>query len=173
MSIAEVIFLTISLLSEHARSMKERALYAFLAVCSVSAALYIAARIISYRRSFRWPRARARVVFSKIETGDDDGFPFYEPFITYEYTVDQKEYTSGSIYLHSAGRWRDKVMADRFTARYREGESIDIYYNPSKPGMSFIERSAWGWLFWMVVFFLFLAIMSVFFTALSLGTIKI
>jgi hypothetical protein len=155
------------------QSLNERALYIFLALCFGAGALYVIARIINYRRSFRWPRAQARVVFSRIEVGDDDGFPFYEPFITYKYYTKGKEYDSSNIYIHSAGYWREKEKADRFLSRYKEGGTIDIYYNPSKPGMSFIERTAWGWYFWMKVFLLFLAVMFIFFSALSLEIIEL
>lgn len=111
-----------------------------------------------------YEHARARVLSSKLETevrgqGQywrrliDWGLrtdpnrrgkrTIYIPKITYEYTAEGETYTNDSIYPGPARSGsRSKENPREVLQQYPEGKTVDAYYDPSDPSLSFLENKS-------------------------------
>jgi len=88
-----------------------------------------------------WPHVTGRIIETEIEAGRN-----YRPEITYRYIVDGAEYTRVS-HLHApgfGGKYKKYDAAKGLLEQYRVGDSIDIRYNPNRPGESTLTpQPAW------------------------------
>ncbi|MDZ7688759.1 MAG: DUF3592 domain-containing protein [Halobacteriales archaeon] len=65
----------------------------------------------------------------------------YYPVIQYRYTVDGEEYRNSNYKAGSGRRVDSQFWAEDIVEEYEEGETITVYYTPSEPSNSFIEKS--------------------------------
>lgn len=97
-----------------------------------------------------WPTAEGIITSSMIDsyeerdtsTGDDDFPPtyttYYEPKITYSYSVNGAEYSSDKI---SFSRTRFVIQSDaqEVIEKYSTGTNVTVYYNPDNPSEAVLE----------------------------------
>ena len=65
----------------------------------------------------------------------------YYPQITYNYTVDGKEYRNSNYKAGSGRRVDSQFWAEGIVEEYDKGEAITVHYTPSEPSNSFIKKS--------------------------------
>lgn len=94
--------------------------------------------------SKRWPATEGKILTSILhEVGSGRGMS-YKAEIVYAYQVDGREHTATKIF------WGDKSflttseshLQERLTDDYREGQSVQIYYNPGRPEEAVLEPGA-------------------------------
>ena len=106
-------------------------------------------------------RMRAQTKGSIISTGASTGtepeagqaaLPFFaHPGITYSYTVDGRDYTSGRYlpgWISNLSPW---TRGRRLAQKFHMGQSVDVYYNPHDPREAVL---AYAWFGGAVSFFL-------------------
>lgn len=67
----------------------------------------------------------------------------YIPKIKYEYTVEGKSYTNDNLYpgpATSGSSEKDEQQA--ILNKYPEGETVEAFYDPSDPSLSFLENES-------------------------------
>jgi len=87
----------------------------------------------------------ARVRNTELETGNygDTGRAQYAPVITYEYTVDGETYTNDNLYPGPATAGSsDRSEQERMLDEYPEGETVEAYYDPDDPAVSFLKKES-------------------------------
>lgn len=65
----------------------------------------------------------------------------YVPKVRYEYTVGDETYTNDSLYpgpVRSGSSSKEKPR--EILQQYPEGKTVDVYYDPSDPTLSFLEN---------------------------------
>ena len=101
-----------------------------------------------YRRYLKqaqsWPSVPGSIVKSEVtaftETEDGRTRTMYRPEIEYSYRVGANDYRSTQIQLGltSAG---SKRSAEKTVAKYREGDSVTVHYDPANPGTAALATS--------------------------------
>ncbi len=85
-----------------------------------------------------WPTTTGRIMRSEVVKEDVGRTYSYTPFISYEYSTGgytyQSEHYSFIPHLSS-----DERVAVAKCAKYTEGQSVTVYYNPAKPSEAAIE----------------------------------
>lgn len=105
--------------------------------------IFAVAGIISLRpalSSLRWPAAQGEVLSARV--AHRDGQPY--PLVRYCYQVGEKTYTSARISFRPTtslpGLPAEPPAAA--LARYPEGKSITVYYDPTAPERAVLEPGA-------------------------------
>lgn len=80
----------------------------------------------------------AHIVAAKIITIKANGFIYYQPQITYQYTVGRKPYTANTLRGHQRGGTR--AQAGDMLAHYPLGGSCTAWYDPANPSHAVILR---------------------------------
>jgi hypothetical protein len=97
----------------------------------------------------RWPSTEGRVVASAsraesmLEPGGTHN-TVYEPRIAYEYNVGGQSYRSQQLSYGAVAGKSDSGWARGMAARYPEGTSVQVFYNPAKPAEAVLERAGAG-----------------------------
>ncbi|MBP7737559.1 MAG: DUF3592 domain-containing protein [Spirochaetes bacterium] len=109
-------------------------------IVALCGAAYFLKILIRYLRSYGWSTARAIITDSRVSEIDDSEGVQYRPNISYTYNVGAAEYSSSTI--HPSGSWSSSFpsMAAKVAGRFPEGKTVQVYYNPSRPEESFLER---------------------------------
>lgn len=133
--------------------------YLFVMIISALGCLYFIKSIIKYTRTGNWETTQATITDSKlkIQEAGADSDAYFEPVIYYKYKVGFNEYSSGNIYPYGMFSGTGNEAAAKTTvSKYKEGQIVPVYYNPSKPEESFLVRE--GFIPRLIFFLLFLFI---------------
>jgi len=87
-------------------------------------------------KSKRWPRTQGRVIEWGMDAGARPSYADNSAVVGYKYEVGGVRYTSRR--LDYAGRGAG-INVNRVLARYSEGESVGVSYDPSKPARALLE----------------------------------
>jgi hypothetical protein len=110
----------------------------------------------------RWPVAKGRVLSSKVEqytqivgsrsTGGRSRMTLYRPVVLYEYEVGGRRF-EGDRVAQSPGLNRGVVeFAEKVAQRYPVGASVDVRFNPKRPGECVLEpRVPASWIAALVI----------------------
>jgi Protein of unknown function (DUF3592) len=91
------------------------------------------------RASADWPTAQGKVTSSHVShTTDSDGGDSYSPSVRYEYQADDRRYANNTIKF-GENSYNSFDEAQVYVARYPEGATVTVYYDPGKPGRSVLE----------------------------------
>jgi hypothetical protein len=91
-----------------------------------------------------WPTTLGQVIQNSVAESvatSDDGVTSYHPEITYSYKVHGQDYESSRIMIGAVPSGSQKSARD-VTARFPPGASVTVYYNPSDPRESILERKS-------------------------------
>jgi len=91
-------------------------------------------------QSQRWPATKGIILSSKVHKSIGTGktTTAYSPSVRYQFEVDAKPFIGSMISYpprRGALSWAEKIIA-----RYPAGETADIYYAPTNPKYSCLER---------------------------------
>jgi Protein of unknown function (DUF3592) len=96
-------------------------------------------------RSRGWPHAQSRVTASHIDddtSGSTKGGMRRIVRVTYRYRVEEQDYTGSRITFASIRmKHTSWMIAQEQLARFKPGTSLDVRYNPAKPGDAVIDTS--------------------------------
>lgn len=97
-----------------------------------------------------WGRAPGTITGAELEVSEDSEGDnlYYRPVLTYQYTVDGKQYTSDLLafgaHKHTYQDNRGKKKAEAKLAEYPVGKQVEVRYNPSNPASAVLEVRAAG-----------------------------
>jgi hypothetical protein len=93
-------------------------------------------------RSVCWPSTKGEVTRSEVVMEQDrpGGVFSHAARIEYGYVVDGRAYEADTPILGATVEWGDE-QAEALCARYPEGAAVEVTYDPTDPGISFLERS--------------------------------
>lgn len=94
-------------------------------------------------KTWSWVGTQGAILESKVVFAHDGAL---SPSIRYEYTVTGKKYAGRRV----AYRGYTEGMARRWVRKYRKGQRVSIYYDPTRPSYAVLER---GGSQWIVLFF--------------------
>lgn len=110
-------------------------IWAMVAAVGVLIIVYGQYKIGQARASVHWPVVPGTMITSQIKSHtDDEGHVSYYADIDYVYTVQGKEYHSYVVVLGG-----HEYSASQVVGRYPVGETVDVAYDPDKPGRSVLE----------------------------------
>ncbi len=126
--------------------------------------------VIHYLKTYSWKTTQATITASQVNKIDDSEGTFYKPHITYRYNVGMKEYSSSQI--NPSGSWQSSFpsIASKPISRHPVGQTVQVYFNPSRPEESFLERKG---LLYIMAGLLTFAIMLVAFSLVLAGIVHI
>jgi hypothetical protein len=110
-----------------------------------------------------WPStlgvvAESRVTRSTSTDSEGDTSVSYSPHVEYTYQVGGKEYRGKDITFGFKQGYGSPAKAEEVTARYPEGGSVTVYYDPANPQKAVLERRAGGFGASLAIGIIFLAI---------------
>lgn len=81
----------------------------------------------------------------ELDSNDDNNLYEYIFTVEYTYTINNKVYNSQKVTPVSDKYKSDnEIGVERYKDDYSEGDNIDIYYMPSDPSISYLEKSSSG-----------------------------
>jgi hypothetical protein len=93
-----------------------------------------------------WNKTTARIVQSQVEarrSHDEHGYhTVYYPVVIYEYAINGQRYQNDRINFGPEVGFGTTGPSDAIVGRYHVGNVVDIYFDPSNPAESVLERSA-------------------------------
>jgi len=97
------------------------------------------------RRSLSWPIAEGLVSHSAVllrteQTSNSNNAAIYKADIAYRFKVQGRDYSSSQITLMDYSS--SMARAEDLVARYPDGSSVSVYYNPANPSESVLEPGA-------------------------------
>ncbi|HPA71978.1 MAG TPA: DUF3592 domain-containing protein [Spirochaetota bacterium] len=125
----------------------------------------------------RWPSTIGKVTASKVvqrtsqkslRRNDESSQATlsYHPVVEYEYTVDDKKYSSDRLSL-SVDQKSSPQRLEPILKKYAPGTAVTVFYNPDNPADAVLEKANWlHWIFyvfgtiWLAVWTLALLIYS-------------
>lgn len=113
--------------------------------------------------SQNWPSTAgqitdARVSHSTRTDSDGDTTTTYTPHVEYVYQVGGQEYRGKNITFGFTQGYGSPGKAQEALARYPVGSQVSVYYDPSQPGESVLERKAGGFTLSLIIGGIFLVI---------------
>jgi hypothetical protein len=111
----------------------------------------------------RWPVARGRVLSSKVEEhradagsgnfgGSRGRLTLFRPVVVYEYEVDGQRFRGDRIAQIPGMNKGVADFAQKVVQRHASGSSVDVRFNPKRPGESALEpRVPKAWIFALVI----------------------
>ena len=105
------------------------AVFLFLGMRSVNAA----------RASRAWPSVRGKVTSSQLMRGGSRSRPFYSAHVAYTFDVNGQSYSGDKVSFgnpRSNSSGKQQAIVDR----YREGQEVEVFYNPAQPREAVLER---------------------------------
>lgn len=97
-----------------------------------------------------WPTTNGTILYSNVTSqtnyvthGNGGGSyqTMYSPSVEYSYLVNGQTYKSGSISQFGFSSSLSYI-AEQEAAKYPVGNTVSVYYNPSNPYQSYLERSS-------------------------------
>ena len=89
-------------------------------------------------KSVRWPSVTGTVISSYVSESSDDDGTTYGADVQYDYVVNDQAYTGDRV-SHGDVSTGDPSYAQKIVARYPEGRSVKVYYDPANPEKSVLE----------------------------------
>ncbi len=94
--------------------------------------------------SQNWPSTLGTITQSQVSesvsTSDDD-LPSYHPSVKYSYAVGGESFESNKIYFGAVSSGSQK-KAQEVIARYSQGSTVTVFYNPINPKEAVLERQS-------------------------------
>ncbi len=87
-----------------------------------------------------WPSVEGRITASEVLTRRDEGELEYRPHVAYAYAVGGRAYAGDRVRFGLTRYGLDP--AKRLCARYAVGNAVQVYYDPTDPSHSVLERDA-------------------------------
>ena len=101
--------------------------------------------LLSALESRSWPEARGIVMASKLqEERDSEGGRLYQARVSYRYTVDGGEFVGDRACFGDSDQMGWSLFARKIVARYRPGDAVTVYYDPSQPRKAVLEPGISG-----------------------------
>jgi len=90
-----------------------------------------------------WPSVKGEIRYSGVEDvrGDDD--ISYNAAVQYNYVVDGKPHVGNRI-MYGPTTFSNQWDAQKLCDKYPVGSTVDVYYDPKKPGRCVLERKVAG-----------------------------
>jgi uncharacterized protein DUF3592 len=116
----------------------------FFAAAGLVSALSIAGDRRSASAAADWPRAMGKIVESVAESHREISaagrtmMTVWSPKIEYQYSVAGRDYHSSHV-AYGAVVSGGKTMADRIVARYPQGQTVMVHYDPANPALAVLE----------------------------------
>jgi hypothetical protein len=92
--------------------------------------------------STSWPSVSGRVVESDVSYWNDEDGNYYRPEVSFEYTVDGRQYEATRINFSSDQSYDTTDDAWEVANRYPTGETVSVYYDPEEPETAVLEPGA-------------------------------
>jgi hypothetical protein len=88
--------------------------------------------------SLEWPTTKGIVILSEVKTDESNESVIYKTNIHYKYTLKSQDYFSDRV---SFGwpEYSDIEQAKTAVKKYKQGQNINIHFNPANPSESVIE----------------------------------
>lgn len=126
--------------------------FLFFLGCGLVASLSLISNLASALAAARWPTAVGTVLTSRVESRRElapgrgnQTMVVWSPLVEYSYRVGARDYHGARIAFGpavSAGR----DLANSIAARYPEGATVTVHYDPTNPSQSTLEtRVAFAW----------------------------
>ena len=104
--------------------------------------------------TYKWKIAYGEILQSEVLKIDDSESTIYKFIFKYRYRIENAEYLSDSLYPFKFYVVTSfKSIASRVAERYKPGMRLEIFYNPSHPEKSFIERKGLTIILLVLIFF--------------------
>lgn len=91
------------------------------------------------RKSSNWLSVEGVIVESRVEERKNRGKLTYHPVIRFEYFVDSRKYFGNTVYFGQRPYYH-KQKALSFIKDYPEDSKVTVYYSPSNPSVSVLDR---------------------------------
>ncbi len=90
-----------------------------------------------------WPTVLGQVETTWVtEDADPDDGTAYQAHVRYRYAVAEQGYRSTRIQFMGPPSFSSRHKAEAFLARYPEGASVTVHYNPEDPSEAVLETTA-------------------------------
>ncbi|MDP6119217.1 MAG: DUF3592 domain-containing protein [Planctomycetota bacterium] len=88
----------------------------------------------------RWPKAKATVTAQDVWVSKDPrgGGAYYYPAFKFDYMIDDEPF-KGTTKFGEAYEERDQALAVARESKFKNGSTVDIHYNPTKPEITAYE----------------------------------
>jgi hypothetical protein len=110
----------------------------FVCVAVLLAVIFGAIKLVQTsknKQAAHWAAVEGRVVSAQVFRNNDlDGQPQDEPLITYEYVVAKQTFRSTRVKFGFTPKTKPTM------AKYPSGSIVQVFYDPSKPAESVLER---------------------------------
>lgn len=103
--------------------------------------------LIHGKNNSRWPITEGLITDSR-KVLEDIQTERYSVRVHYKYSVRGKEYENNTLSLDQTTECYSHAAAIVFLEKYPKGKTVEVYYNPKKPGMSVLETGlgdGWPW----------------------------
>ncbi|SHF65197.1 Protein of unknown function [Mariniphaga anaerophila] len=98
------------------------------------------------RASEKWPTAQGVITAAELgESTNSDGTIMYSANVYYDYTVNNRQYSSSGITM-ADGSSSMKNSEVKKLKKYAKGTSVAVYYDPEFPESTVLEPGAGLWL---------------------------
>ena len=92
--------------------------------------------------STTWPSVQGEILASDVNYWSDEDGDYYQPEVTFEYTVADRRYEASRINFSSDTSYNTNDDAQAVTNRYPVGQTIPVYYDPTEPDTAVLEPGA-------------------------------
>jgi hypothetical protein len=92
-----------------------------------------------HQRLTTWLPVDATVLNKRVDRHSDSDGTTYSPVVVYQYSVNDRQYTSSSVLPTKesrSGGWARKIVEE-----YEPNQTYTAWYNPADPGQAFLRRS--------------------------------
>lgn len=110
----------------------------FVTIASIFLVVIFVALVIPALSARNWPATQCTILTSKVQQHQDEDGPTYSAEITFQWTVDGKQYQGGQYYIH--GLNGSKSDAESRVEQYKVGSVTECYYDPDDPSTAVLNR---------------------------------
>lgn len=130
------------------------------------------------KASQSWPSVTGQIIERKVKVDtstDEDGISStsYLPQVTYSYAVNGTVYESHRVAYGSTPSYNSHQKAEEYLTPYLEGASVDVFYNPEKPGESVLNQTMRSMTVGLVVGIIFVVVMVCLFCIAGVGLFRL
>jgi Protein of unknown function (DUF3592) len=110
-------------------------------LCAMACGLILAGRLTVQRGTGTeaWPAVSGVVIDCAITADREAGRQRFRPVVRYRYEVDGQRYEGNRIQWAMDQGFRKYTRARRLLDRYRAGSTINVHYDPSRPGTAVLQ----------------------------------